>query len=114
MRIPTETESSTHFVNRVAALLPLNDTQIYVDTSFLMWLSKIGQKSRRQFIDWLAATCPHRVHVPVWSAHEYLRHHVAGTILDDLEKRAKQLTDIATQSYAYLRPFFTAVRLKYE
>lgn len=105
MKIPIELESSSDFAARVAALVPRGDAFVYVDTSFLMWLTKIGRTSRSQLVDWLVANCPNRVHVPVWSAHEYLRHHVAGTIVTELDQRAKELADIANKTYDYLRPF---------
>jgi hypothetical protein len=105
MKIPIELESSTDFATRVAKLLLRDDAFIYVDTSFLMWLTKIGRTSRRQLLDWLAVNCLNRVYVPVWSAHEYLRHHVAGTIVTELDQKAKELADIASKTYDYLRPF---------
>jgi hypothetical protein len=105
MKIPIELESSTDFTARVAVLVAREDAIVYVDTSFLMWLTKIGRTSRRQLLDWLVANCPNRVHVPVWSAHEYLRHHVAGTIVTELGQRAKELEYIASKTYEYLRPF---------
>ena len=105
MKIPIELESSTDFTARVAVLVAREDAIIYVDTSFLMWLTKIGRTSRRQLLDWLVANCPNRVRVPVWSAHEYLRHHVANTIVTELDQRASSLAKIASKTYNYLRPF---------
>jgi hypothetical protein len=105
MKIPIELESSTDFTARVAVLVAREDAIVYVDTSFLMWLTKIGRTSRRQLMDWLVANCPDRVYVPVWSAHEYLRHHMAETIVTELTQRAKSLDKIASKTYNYLRPF---------
>jgi len=105
MKIPIELESSTDFTTRVAVLVPRDDAIVYVDTSFLMWLTKIGRTSRSQLLDWMVANCPNRVHVPVWSAHEYLRHHVAGTIVTELDHKASSLANIASKTYNYLRPF---------
>jgi hypothetical protein len=105
MKIPIDLETSTDFANRVAKLVSLDGTRVYVDTSFLMWLTKVGRTSRGQLFDWLAAECPGRVHVPVWAAHEYLRHHVAGTIVGELDRMAKELWDVANRTYVNLRPF---------
>jgi hypothetical protein len=105
MQIPVELESSTDFANRVATLVARSDTRFYIDTSFLMWLTKIGRTSRGQLLEWLKAECNERVHVPVWSAHEYLRHHVAGTIVGELDQMTKELANIAGRTYANLRPF---------
>src|SRR5689334_9824254 len=105
MQIPIEFESSTDFSVRVATLVVREDTHIYFDTSFLMWFTKIGRTSRHELLDWLTAKCSERIHVPVWSAHEYLHHHVAGTILGEVDRIATELTDIASRTYANLRPF---------
>jgi hypothetical protein len=70
-----------------------------------MWLTKIGRTSRGQLFNWLADKCAGRVHVPIWAAHEYVRHHVAGTIIRELERIASDLTSIAGRTYANLRPF---------
>ena len=105
MRLPTEREGFADFNSRVAGLIKLKSTHIYMDTSFLMWLTKIGTTSRKELSGWLAAKCAGRVHVPVWSAHEYLRHHVAATITRDLNVQTRELRGTAGQSYAYLHPF---------
>lgn len=105
LKIPTSDESSSEFTSRAQLLLSKSTTRVYVDTSFLMWMTKIGSTSRTQFVTWLAATCPGRVCVPVWSAHEYLRHHTSGTILDELSERLSEMSDVAGKSYTYLRPF---------
>jgi hypothetical protein len=104
MCIPTKGETSSDFVARAAVLLESSDTLVYVDTSILMWLTKIGRTSRRQLFDWLAQNCEGRLFVPVWAAHEYLRHHVERTINSDLDEKADEIAKIAG-AYAYLRPF---------
>lgn len=103
--IPTLEESSSEFTSRAYDLLTQSTTKVYIDTSFLMWMTKIGDHSRDQFLRWLAATCPGNVCVPVWSAHEYLRHHTSGTVLDELSGRIKEMAEVAGKSYTYLRPF---------
>ena len=105
LTIPNEVETSTAFTTRVAKLIRAQDTHIYIDTSFLMWLTKIGSASRRELIDWLKQNCKGRVHVPIWSAHEYLKHHVAGTIVAELTTKTREVTRIARRAYGYFRPF---------
>lgn len=105
MRIPTEPEDSAAFMTRVAGLIRRKSTHLYVDTSFLMWLTKVGTTSRGELTNWLKAECPGRVHVPIWSVHEYLRHHVATTILGELEEKTRELNGVASGTYAYFRPF---------
>ena len=92
-------------MKRLAKLISDQGTHIYIDASFLMWLTKIGSESRRELIEWLRTHCEGRVHVPIWSAHEYLKHHVAGTIVADLTKKTKDVAGVARRSYAYFRPF---------
>ena len=70
-----------------------------------MWLTKIGSESRRELMEWLRLNCEGRVHVPIWSAHEYLKHHVAGTIVAELTTKTKDVAGVARRSYAFFRPF---------
>ena len=105
LTIPTEPESSAAFCQRLARLINGESTHIYIDTSFLMWMTKIGSDSRRELVDWLRHNCAGRVHVPIWSAHEYLKHHVAKTIVSELSTKTKEVTRLAGRSYAYFRPF---------
>ncbi|HEV2501857.1 MAG TPA: PIN-like domain-containing protein [Mesorhizobium sp.] len=103
--IPSETESSAKFRARLADLIKAADTHIYVDTSFLMWLTKIGSSSRGELSTWLDSHCDGRVHVPMWSAHEYLKHHVAGTIVSELTDKTNEVADLVGRTYSYFRPF---------
>ena len=105
LTIPNRAEGSHAFSTRLSKLIRASDTHIYIDTSFLMWLTKIGSDSRRELLEWLRENCQGRVHVPIWSAHEYLKHHVAGTISSEFKRKTTEVADIARTSYAYLRPF---------
>ena len=71
LTIPNVTEGSADFKGRLVALIREQSTHIYIDASFLMWMTKIGSRSRRELINWLQLHCPGRVHVPIWAAHEY-------------------------------------------
>jgi hypothetical protein len=44
------------------------------------------------------------VHVPVWAAHEYYRHHSEGTIVSDLTKKLDLLENAASGLYAAIWP----------
>ncbi|MBY3090189.1 hypothetical protein HFO72_05015 [Rhizobium laguerreae] len=105
LTIPSETESSADFRARLAELLKSDGTHLYIDTSFLMWLTKIGSSSRQELFQWLDANCAGRVHVPIWSAHEYLKHHVAGTIITELTDKTNEVADLVGRTYTYFRPF---------
>ena len=105
LTIPREVEGWVAFKQRLAALIGAQSTHIYIDTSFLMWMTKIGSNSRQQLISWLGQNCMGRVHVPIWAAHEYLKHHVAGTIVTDLTAKTNEVAGLARRTYADFRPF---------
>ncbi len=105
LTIPVSVENAADFRLRVANMLKCEGTHIYIDTSFLMWMTKIGLSSRKELKDWLQANCNERVHVPIWSAHEYLRHHVSGSIAQELVTKTREVQGVAGRSYAYFRPF---------
>ena len=105
LKIPSDPENSSAFIQRLADLIRGQGTHVYIDTSFLMWMTKIGSDSRRELIDWLQKNCAGRVHVPIWAAHEYLKHHVARTLTTDLKKEANKVSSLVRRAYAYFRPF---------
>ena len=105
LTIPAQREGSAAFMYRLADLIRDESTHIYIDTSFLMWMTKVGSGSRQELVDWLQHNCVGRVHVPIWSAHEYLKHHVARTIVAELSAKTKEVDSIARRTYAYFRPF---------
>lgn len=105
LTIPVEFENSVDFTTRTFQLFKDEGTRVYIDTSFLMWMTKVGAGSRGQLINWLEGQCGDRITVPVWAAHEYLRHHIAGTILDELQVKTDEMTKVAKSSYRYLRPY---------
>lgn len=105
LNIPTEPENSDDYRARIGRLLGERGTHVYIDTSFLMWATKIGPASRGELLDWLRTDVGDRAHVPTWAAHEYLRHHVAGTIVDELAKKTTEISQLAGGTFNYFRPF---------
>jgi hypothetical protein len=103
--IPTILEASDAYRTRIGDLLGRIDTHVYIDTSFLMWATKIGPASRGELLDWLRTDLGERAHVPTWSAHEYLRHHVAGTIVEELTKKSAEVSQLMGSTFSYFRPF---------
>lgn len=91
---------ATAFIQRASAILGDPSTAVYIDTSFLMWLTKGGADSRQQFFDW-ATTLGDRVHVPLWTYHEYYRHHNHDTLRSELDAEKKKLRE-ATKNYVEL------------
>jgi PIN like domain len=106
MRIPVKEETWEEFLQRAKMAILDPGTHAYVDTSFLMWLAKVGRTSRKELFDWLDKFCDQRIHVPAWAAHEFLNHHVAGTVGKELETKIKEMSALAKSTYAFLRPFF--------
>jgi len=105
LAIPTVLETSAEYKARIGGLLARPGTHVYVDTSFLMWATKIGPASREELLKWLRDDLGDRVHVPTWAGHEYLRHHVAGTIVTELDEKAEQLSQVIGGTFNYFRPF---------
>ena len=105
LNIPTDPENSDDYRARIGRLMADPGTHVYIDTSFLMWATKIGPASRGELLEWLRTDLGDRAHVPTWAAHEYLRHHVAGTILDELEKKTAEISQLAGGTFNYFRPF---------
>jgi hypothetical protein len=62
-----------------------------------MWLTTIGPASRQQFLAW-TGTLGDRTHVPLWSMHEYYRHHRNQTLKRRLEKSSRKL-DAAVKAF---------------
>lgn len=105
MLLPTQLETYEEFVTRVSTLITEGSTTLYLDTSFLMWLTKISAASRKELADWLRKECVGRVHVPTWAAHEYFRHYVAATLSGELDRKTRELSGLVRRTYADLRPY---------
>ncbi len=96
--IGADATDASMFIRDAAKVLGDSKTSIYIDTSFLMWLTKGGADSRQQFLNWAHAIGP-RIHVPVWTYHEYYRHHNRDTLRTALANEAQKLKE-AAQRYA--------------
>lgn len=105
LRIPTGKDSLEAYVESLKALIERSGTHVYIDTSFLVWLTALGPEARAEFVEWIRAVAPDRIHVPVWSAHEYLRHHVQNLHGKTLTGVASDLNRVAKQAFATLRPY---------
>jgi predicted nucleic acid-binding protein len=105
LTIPTSRETIDSFVVRLRELIASPGTHLYVDTSFLVWLTALGKEARAEFTTWIDRAARDRFHVPVWSAHEYLRHHVKDLHGTKLTEVAKNLTRVADEAFGTLRPY---------
>ena len=105
LSIPTERPSFAKFTEEVREALGKPDTHFYIDTSFLVWMTTLGKAARDELVAWIDQVGRSRFHVPVWSGHEYLTHHVRGLIGDSLTQVSGQLRRLADDTYYFLRPF---------
>lgn len=64
-------------------------TRIYLDTSLLMWLVRVGGEARAEFIAWADSRPNGAVRVPVWAAHELHKHLSAHTIPNNISATIK-------------------------
>lgn len=99
LQLPLESEDLPGFIRRVGLMIRTPGSFIYIDTSFLMWLIRIGPASRGEFFAWLADAARDRVTIPTWSLHELYRHHSNGRITTDLAKQIKKLDDVVAESF---------------
>jgi hypothetical protein len=98
-------EASDAYLARLEALVSEPTTHIYFDTSFLMWLVKLGRPAREQFFAWITAQGAQRFHVPLWGAHEFFKHQVTNTIRAELKFELSQFDKATTRLYEKIRSF---------
>lgn len=105
MDIPTKPETWPSFCHRLERMLSDPQTHAYIDTSFLMWLTQVGSESRNELFTWFRDTLSDRIHVPVWAAHEYIKHDVNQTVLKNFQKTHGEVSRITRNTYAEMRPY---------
>ncbi len=79
------------FIDELDQVVRASTTRFYLDTSLLMWLVRVGQEARAEFIAWAIGRGAGTVRVPVWAAHEFHRHIVGGTLSDNLGKSLSEV-----------------------
>ncbi|MDT5014101.1 MAG: hypothetical protein QOD39_261, partial [Mycobacterium sp.] len=103
--IARQPENSDEYLRRLEGLISANTTHVYFDTSFLMWLTKLGRPAREQFFAWVNAADPKRFHVPLWGAHEFFKHQTKNTIHTELRTELVNFEDATTRLYKSIRAF---------
>jgi hypothetical protein len=98
-------ETSDEYLARLEALISDAGTHVYFDTSFLMWLAKLGRPARSQFLAWVAAEGATRFHVPLWTAHEFFKHQVRKTVFTELGNELSSFEKAAIRFYEKIRSF---------
>jgi hypothetical protein len=106
--IPAEQQTVDEYIERLRILLASANTHIYIDTSFLVSMTALSAEARAEFAAWLEPMTRTRVHVPVWSAHEYLRHHVQDLHGNTLAEIARELNKTADSAFRVLKPYLDA------
>ena len=103
--IGREPESVDNYLERMTRLVADARTLIYFDASFLMWLAKLGEDSRAEFLAWQNKVGEQRFHVPLWAAHEFFKHRLKRTISGELNKEIKAFDSAASSLYEKLRVY---------
>lgn len=106
LKIPLESEDMATFAKRVDLLLRLPGSHVYIDTSLLMWMIRIGPESRAEFAAWLTRVCGDRISVPTWTTHELYRHHVERRLPTDIADHFKRLNSLVGESFSMLWTLF--------
>ncbi len=67
-----------------------------------MWLAKTSAAARGEFLAWLAAVQTYRIHVPLWSAHEFFKHRIKQTVTRELSAEVTKFNDAANSMFEML------------
>lgn len=105
MQIPNRAQTLGDFVSETANVIKSPNTYIYIDTSFLVWLAKLGHSARDEFFRWTHEIGETKFFVPAWASHEFTRHYVQKLIPSTLTKTANDLEKTADNTYSFIRPF---------
>ena len=101
MRIPDQTIKLKDYHHAVEVALADPATPVYIDTSVLMWLIRVGTEARREFLNWCRTSLAGRVVIPTWALHELYHHLREGTIPLEISQKAaaykKNLSDILSE-----------------
>lgn len=79
------------YLDEFMTSLDTDGTRIYLDTSLLMWLVRLGDEARQEFFAWCGGRDAQSVCVPVWAAHELHRHLLGGTVRINLQKSLSEV-----------------------
>jgi PIN like domain len=92
------------YVDELILALRKPTTRVYLDTSLLMWLMRLGSQAREEFCQWCKGRTQSSIRVPVWAAHELHRHVVTGTIrasvkstVGETQRKYAEFTSLAAE-----------------
>lgn len=107
MRIPSEPfDRECQDKALVEALTSPNSTAVYLDTSALVWLYRIRERARSEFVAFFGGEplSPH-VHIPFWSLHELSKQRTSPKALFPLLDQHAKLTNAIDQIRSNARLF---------
>src|ERR1700722_19763653 len=70
----------SNYLEELMGSLRSSSTRVYLDTSLLIWLIRIGKEARDEFFDWCKGRAVGSIRIPVWAAHELHRHNLSQTV----------------------------------
>lgn len=76
--LPIDQPDLEAYFSDVRNALSKEHTHLFCDTSFLLWLTNLSERSQAEFFAW-AETINGRIHVPFIAAHEFHHHYRRGT-----------------------------------
>lgn len=104
MKLPGTPPTLAAYLADVEQLIANPKTHLYIDSSFLIWALKLGQKSIGEVALFLERSLPGRTHVPLWTAHEFQHHLVKSTAADQAKKAVEDLEGMGKRLYPELAP----------
>lgn len=107
MKILHKPFTFTDYIKDIHNLLASNRTHVFIDTSFLMWLTTVGSSARSDFLGWVELLGRQRVHIPAWVSHEFHRHHINKKTSSTVPTMATDLKKMAEKFYMGLLPAFS-------
>lgn len=82
----------------VAAALASPDTKIFLDTSTLVWIYRLHEAARAEFVDWLEnGPHPGRAQIPSRALHELSKHRHNQSVLFPFRQKLNQLPALLRQ-----------------
>lgn len=107
MKLPGTPPTLGQYLTDVNALIANPKTRLYIDSSFLVWALKLGQTSIGEFVGFLESVFPDRIHVPLWTAHEFQHHLVKSTATDQARKAIDDMEGAGRRLYPELAPLLS-------
>jgi predicted nucleic acid-binding protein len=80
----------------IVAALSAADTRVFLDTSTLIWIYRLHEAARKEFLEWIT-NGRQRVHIPRRVLHEFSRHRRDPSVLLPFKQQLKSLPGMLKQ-----------------